>query len=268
MGLKIISGGETGAERAALDAAIKWGIPYGGWVRKGRKTEDGVLPEAYNLQEMPTTSTFQWSKQNVLYANGTVIFSHGKLMEEMASAETMVKLNSRPLLHVDFARMGAFEAAQLIYVWIREHKVKILNVIGTVAGKDPGIYNKTVDALETAFQMRMIQEGLNPARHKHILPKTVKEAVGQLIEELPPKTRTQIARMDEKELGSLPLSLVQYMREKFSSWLDSDQLTESCRSFSGDDDMHQDDAPLVILRALWTTLRKSHGIRVVKPRRK
>jgi hypothetical protein len=267
MGLKILSGGETGAERAALDAAIKWGIPHGGWVRKGRKTDDGILPETYNLEEMPTTSTFQWTKQNVLYANGTVIFSHGKLVEEMASIEMMVKLNSRPLLHVDFTRMGVFEAAQLIYVWIREHKIKILNVAGTVAGKDSKIYHKTVDALETAFQMGMIQESLNPSRHKHTFPKTVKEAVEQLIEELPLKTRTHIARMDERQLGSLPLSLVQYMREKLNSWLDSDQLMESCRSFSGDDDMHQDDAHLVILRALWITLKKSYDIRVVKPRR-
>lgn len=265
MGLKIISGGETGAERAALDAAIKWGIPYSGWVRRGRKTGDGILPEAYDLQEMPTTSTFQWTKQNVLYANGTVIFSHGKLVDEMASMETMVKLNSRPLLHVDFDRMGVFEAAQLVYVWIREHKIKILNVTGTVAGKDPKIYDKTVDALETAFQMGMIQESLDPSPLKHSFPKTVEEAVGELIEDLPVKTRTRIAMMDEKELGSLPLSLVRHMREKLNSWLHSDQLMESCRSFSGDDDMHPDDAPLVILRALWTTLRKHYGIRIIKP---
>lgn len=188
-------------------------------------------------------------------------------MGEMAATETMVKLNNRPLLHVDFTRMGAFEAAQMIYVWIREHKVKILNVTGTVAWKYPGIYHKTVDALETTFQMGMIQESLGPARLTHTLPKTVEEAVGELIKELPLKTRTEIARMDEKELGSLPLSLVQYMREKLSSWLDSDPLVESCRSFSGDDDMHPDDAPLVILRALWTTLRKRYGIRIVKPRK-
>ena len=51
---KIVSGGQTGADRAALDFAIKHNIPYGGWVPKGRKTEDGTLPEQYHLHEMPT----------------------------------------------------------------------------------------------------------------------------------------------------------------------------------------------------------------------
>jgi hypothetical protein len=53
---KIISGGQTGADRAALDVAIKLNIPHGGWIPKGRKTEDGTLPEKYQLKEMPTSS--------------------------------------------------------------------------------------------------------------------------------------------------------------------------------------------------------------------
>ena len=53
---KIISGGQTGADRAALDFAIKHKIPHGGWVPKGRIAEDGPLPAKYNLTEMPTTS--------------------------------------------------------------------------------------------------------------------------------------------------------------------------------------------------------------------
>ena len=53
---KIISGGQTGADRAALDVAIELGIPHGGWIPKGRKAEDGVLPDKYQLQEMPTAS--------------------------------------------------------------------------------------------------------------------------------------------------------------------------------------------------------------------
>mgnify|MGYP006305357071 FL=1 len=53
---KIISGGQTGADRAGLDVAIELGIPHGGWIPKGRKAEDGVLPDKYHLQEMPTSS--------------------------------------------------------------------------------------------------------------------------------------------------------------------------------------------------------------------
>ena len=53
---KIISGGQTGADQSALDVAIKFNIDHGGWIPKGRKTEDGILPDKYKLDEMPTTS--------------------------------------------------------------------------------------------------------------------------------------------------------------------------------------------------------------------
>ncbi|MBW2083807.1 MAG: hypothetical protein JRI39_12165, partial [Deltaproteobacteria bacterium] len=76
---KIISGGQTGAEQAALDVAIELGIPHGGWIPKGRLTENGFLPEIYQLQEMPTTSYVKKTEQNILDSDGTLIISHGKL---------------------------------------------------------------------------------------------------------------------------------------------------------------------------------------------
>jgi len=62
---KIISGGQTGADRAALDVALKLGIPHGGWIPKGRKTEKGPLPERYRLKEMPTDSYEARTEKNV-----------------------------------------------------------------------------------------------------------------------------------------------------------------------------------------------------------
>jgi len=76
---KIISGGQTGADRAALDFAIGFDIPHGGWIPKGRKTEDGVLPDKYKLKEMPTASYPKRTEKNVLDSDGTLILSHGKL---------------------------------------------------------------------------------------------------------------------------------------------------------------------------------------------
>ena len=76
---KIISGGQTGADRAALDVAIELGIPHGGWVPKGRKTEAGRLPAKYQLKEMPTDSYPERTEQNVLDSDGTLIISHGSL---------------------------------------------------------------------------------------------------------------------------------------------------------------------------------------------
>jgi hypothetical protein len=65
--------------RAALDAAIELDIPHGGWIPKGRKTEDGRLPEKYQLKEMPTGSYAARTEQNVIDSDGTLIISHGKL---------------------------------------------------------------------------------------------------------------------------------------------------------------------------------------------
>jgi len=72
---KIISGGQTGADRAALDAAIGLDIPHGGWIPKGRKTEDGTLPDRYDLQEMRTASYPKRTERNIVDSDGTLILS-------------------------------------------------------------------------------------------------------------------------------------------------------------------------------------------------
>jgi hypothetical protein len=75
---KIVSGGQTGADRAALDFALKFFKPHGGWIPKGHITEDGPLPDKYQLEEMPTGSYPARTEQNVIDSDGTVIFSRGK----------------------------------------------------------------------------------------------------------------------------------------------------------------------------------------------
>ncbi len=64
-GLKIVSGGQTGADRAALDFAIAHGIPQGGWCPKGRKAEDGPIPDRYQLKETPSDNYAQRTEWNV-----------------------------------------------------------------------------------------------------------------------------------------------------------------------------------------------------------
>ena len=76
---KIISGGQTGADRAALDFAIRWKIPHGGWLPRGRLAEDGPLPDKYRLDEMPSESHAARTQQNVIDSDGTLIIARGKL---------------------------------------------------------------------------------------------------------------------------------------------------------------------------------------------
>jgi len=76
---KIISGGQTGADRAALDFAIAYGIPHGGWCPKGRKTEDGAIPLRYQLSEMATGDYLKRTKQNIADSDATLILNIGEL---------------------------------------------------------------------------------------------------------------------------------------------------------------------------------------------
>jgi hypothetical protein len=74
---KIISGGQTGADRAALEFAIKHNIPHGGWIPKGRKAENGRIPDIFQLQEMPTDSYRARTEQNVIDSDDKGRISRG-----------------------------------------------------------------------------------------------------------------------------------------------------------------------------------------------
>jgi len=148
---KIISGGQTGADRAALDFAIKHSIPYGGWVPKGRKTEDGTLPEKYHLQEMPTDQYSKRTEKNVIDSDGTLILSHGLLTGGSALTTSFAEKHKKPWMHIDLEISSYSEAARMIQEWVGRNGIKIMNVAGPRASKDPMIYQATVDVLDAVF---------------------------------------------------------------------------------------------------------------------
>jgi len=148
---KIISGGQTGADRAALDVAIKSGISHGGWIPKGRLTENGRLDDKYHLEEMETANYNKRTEQNVIDSAGTLIISHGKLTGGSDHTRDMVLRHGRPWLHIDLNKTESFQAAKQIRSWLAEHEIEVLNVAGPRASKDSAIYQATVHILETAF---------------------------------------------------------------------------------------------------------------------
>ena len=150
---KIISGGQTGADRAALDVAIKLDIPHGGWIPKGRKTEEGVLPDKYQLKEMPTASYPKRTEQNVLDSDGTLIFSHGKLTGGSALTWKLAKKHGPPWVHADMDIFSVTEAAKIIQSWIDQNEIQVLNVAGARASKDPKIYNATFQLLKIVLNV-------------------------------------------------------------------------------------------------------------------
>ncbi len=150
---KIISGGQTGADRAALDFAIENKIPHGGWVPRGRRSEDGKIPEKYGLKEAPTPEYDRRTELNACHSDGTLIISHGKLQGGSALTRRMAEKYSRPLLHIDLSATIESEAALSVVRWMRQNRVKILNVAGARASRDPDIYGATRSLLSAVLQI-------------------------------------------------------------------------------------------------------------------
>jgi hypothetical protein len=148
---KIISGGQTGADRAALDFAIKHSIPYGGWVPKGRRTEDGTLPEKYQLQEMSTDEYSKRTKQNIVDSDATLILSHASLTGGSALTQSLAEKHGKPCIHIDLSKVGMRKAGLIINIWIHRYKIKVLNIAGPKASKDPKIYQATFELMEVLF---------------------------------------------------------------------------------------------------------------------
>ncbi len=145
---KIISGGQTGADQAGLDAAIKHNIPHGGAIPKGRLTEDGVLPEKYQLEEMITKSYPKRTEKNVLDSDGTVIFTHGKLTGGSLLTRKKAIQHGKPVLHLDMGKVGADDAGDMLKEFVEDNGIEVLNVAGSRASEDSLIYEKTFDVVE------------------------------------------------------------------------------------------------------------------------
>lgn len=145
--MKIISGGQTGADRAALDAAIHLGIPHGGWLPSGRKTEDGPLPAAYSLREMDSDRYRDRTEQNIIDSDGTLIFSYGPLTGGSALTESLAIRHDRPCLVIDLELVPGAEAVAAIETWLQRYAVSVLNVAGPRASGEPRIYHAVYNLL-------------------------------------------------------------------------------------------------------------------------
>jgi hypothetical protein len=138
---KIISGGRTGVDRAALEWAMANGIPHGGWCPKGRKAEDGVIPPRFHLKETGSENYSMRTRRNIRDSGGTVIFSGGLELEggTKKTAE-FAKDIGKPLLHL-VSSLGVAEAATRLVAFVKEHGIVVLNVAGPRASKEPDTGN-------------------------------------------------------------------------------------------------------------------------------
>lgn len=134
---KLLSGGQSGVDRAALDVAMALGIAVGGWCPKGRKAEDGVIAPRYPLQETPAANYAQRTNWNVRDADGTLILTFGVPRGGTALTVACAKIRRKPLHIVDFRKHA--ESREVI-AWIGESRIESLNVAGPRESQHPGIF--------------------------------------------------------------------------------------------------------------------------------
>jgi hypothetical protein len=147
---KIVSGGQTGADRAGLDVAVKYGFPHGGWCPKGRKAEDGVISWDYALVESSSGNYLQRTEWNARDTDGTVIFTMaGAVTGGSKRTIDFARKHTKPWLHLHPKIDG--DAAVLLSEFVERHRIQTLNVAGSRGSKEPELHAWVCEVLEAAF---------------------------------------------------------------------------------------------------------------------
>lgn len=153
---KIVSGGQTGVDRAALDAAIELGIPHGGWCPLGRLAEDGRIPDRYQLTETSSPEYPVRTERNVLDSDATLILCRGKPSGGTELTLRLAQRQQKPCLVVNLEQ--ATEPAA-IRRWLAENHVETLNVAGPRESQSPGIGDSARQFLCRLLQRRRAARG-------------------------------------------------------------------------------------------------------------
>ncbi len=141
---RIVSGGQTGVDRAALDAAITLKMEHGGWCPRGRLAEDGPIPEDYALRETESAEYPVRTEQNVIDSDGTLILYRNRLFGGTKLTRRLALKHKKPCRDVDLE-----EGHDILSVrkWIAENSIAVMNVAGPRESSTPGIGRDACDFL-------------------------------------------------------------------------------------------------------------------------
>jgi len=150
--VKIISGGQTGVDRAALDVALKRGIECGGWCPAGRLDEFGRIPDRYPVQELEAGGFTERTLQNVKDSDGTLVIHPNKVAGGTEQTVRFCVDLKRPHQLIDSSTISTEDAAKLIADFVRKNKIGILNVAGPRQSEWPEGYDRAFRALDRSLK--------------------------------------------------------------------------------------------------------------------
>ncbi|QDU98719.1 putative molybdenum carrier protein [Lignipirellula cremea] len=140
--IQVVSGGQTGVDRAALDAAIQLDLPHGGWCPRGRLAEDGPLPPHYQLRESRSANYAVRTRKNVVDSDGTLILYRGEMTGGTDLTRRLARQHHRPCLPLDLAGQPSPDRAA---AWVIAQKINVLNIAGPRESSCPGVYQQALD---------------------------------------------------------------------------------------------------------------------------
>lgn len=148
---RIVSGGQTGVDRAALDVARELCIRRGGWCPRGRRAEDGPIPESYELEECPSREYPQRTEWNVRDSDGTLVLTRGRPKGGTALTIRLAHKHRKPCLVLDLEEEPS--VAELRQ-WVEINEIRILNIAGPRESTQSGIYDQARLTLRQLLRIR------------------------------------------------------------------------------------------------------------------
>ncbi|MEA3410095.1 MAG: putative molybdenum carrier protein [Pseudomonadota bacterium] len=157
--IRIVSGGQTGVDRGALDAALDLGVSAGGWCPRGRRAEDGAIPDRYTLREHRSSTYSRRTEQNVRDSDGTVILHCGRLEGGTRLTAECCRRADRPCLQLDMAALAEEKAVDLLHDFVAGRSIRVLNVAGPRASGWSDAYRVTRGVISTFLNGRSPDSG-------------------------------------------------------------------------------------------------------------